>query len=122
MTAKKKDEVSRETYRAAFHKVQEELLQLRASLAKDASSEDALWEDLEATVGDSSGYYRFGRSRNGHYWARFKWTEGPHMGRYAIGGHTTLIKALWACQADVQAILSGKKTAPLDVGYKGKVK
>lgn len=122
MRSSKKDEVSREAYKEMYHKVQEELRQLKSDIISRQASAETFWEEAEATVGDAEGYYRFGRSGNGHYWFRFKWTQGALAGRYAIGGHNTLINAFLACQDDVQRCLSGKKMPPLDTGYKGKVK
>lgn len=122
MPASKKDEISREAYREMFHRVQAELNQLKQDIVRNQTTTEAFWEEAEATVVNSAGYYRFGRSRNGHYWFRFKWTEGPLAGRYAIGGHSTLCNAFLACQTDIDLCLSGKKVPPLDVGYKGKAK
>jgi len=115
-----RDQITKEGYREMYHKVKAELVQLRIQNTANTDDQEEVWEDLELQLDTSKGYFRHGKSGNGHYWYRFKWTEGPFAGRYSIGGHTTLRNAALVCLADISAVESGKKIAPLDVGYKGK--
>jgi hypothetical protein len=115
-----RDEISKEAYREMYHRVKEENARLRTADTSQRHDAEEVWEDLEHTLGTAVGYFRAGRSGNGHYWVRWKWTAGPHAGRYSIGGHTTLRNAALVCLADVSAVESGKKVAPLDVGYKSR--
>lgn len=122
MAQREKDPISREAYRSMYHAVQEELRALKQALRDGTAYEDDLWSEGEASMGEAVGYYRMGKSLNGHYWVRFKWTQGPLAGRYAIGGHNTLRNAFCACQSEIDACLSGKKMPPLDKGYAAKGK
>lgn len=122
MAQREKDPISREAYREMYHRTQEELRLLREAVRLGASAEDALWGEMEASVANSMAYYKLGRSLGGTYWVRLKWTQGPLASRYAIGGHSTLVNAIYACQDDADRILSGKKTAPIDIGYRDRKK
>lgn len=110
--------ISKEAYIRQYHEARAEIHSLRAQLAQVATSADTFIAELEAVSDRSAGYWRLGKSQNGHYWVRWKWTQGPEAGRYAIGGHSTLTLAIAACLADISLIEAGKKQAPLDVGYK----
>lgn len=118
--ARKHDDrtISKEAYERKYHETLAELHRVRAQLAQSDGEGDTWLDELEAVSDRSVGYWRIGRSGNGHYWVRWKWTHGPQAGRYAIGGHDSLRLAVACCLADISLIESGKKQAPLDVGYR----
>ena len=110
--------VSRETLERKYHEARAEIHQLRAQLASEGQGDETILPEMEEVLRRAVGYWRVGLSSNGHYWARYKWTQGDHAGRYAIGGHSSLPYAILACLADISLIESGKKVAPLDIGYR----
>jgi len=114
----KRDRISYETLERKYHEARAEIHQLRAQLLSEARADETILPELEHLTESHKGYGRWGRSQNGHYWVRWKWTQDVLTGRYAIGGHSTLPLAILACLADVDLIVSGKKVAPLDVGYR----
>lgn len=77
-------------------------------------------EDLVRTMDNNQGYWRMGRARDGNYFARWKWTEGPYAGHYVMGGHNTLPRAILSCQGEVDKVERGIRSPLLDKGYKGK--
>jgi len=115
-----RDEITKEGYREMYHRVKEENVRLRTANTADRHDAGDIGEDMALVLDSAEGYFRLGKSRNGHYWARWKWTQGTHTGRYAIGGHTTLRDAILVCLDYVSRVEQGKAIAPLDVGYKGK--
>jgi len=114
----KREGISKEMWEKKYHEAQAEIHSLRSQLVSADTSKDAIIDELEGLADREKGYGRWGRSLNGHYWVRWKWTAGPLQGRYAIGGHSTLAYAFLACLADVSMCERGKKEPPLDVGYK----
>jgi len=114
----RKDSISPKLMEKKYHEMLAEVQQLRAAAAAGTAS-DGIIDEMEHQLDmRDRGYYRLGKSQNGHYWCRFKWTVGAYAGRYAIGGHDTLAMAILACQEDVDRCESGKKMPPLDVGYR----
>lgn len=114
----RKDSISPKLMEKKYHEMLAEVQRLRAEAAAGEAS-DGLVEEMEHQLDKpDKGYYRFGKSDNGHYWVRYKWTSGRFKGRYAIGGHDDLASAILVCQEDVARCESGKKLPPLDVGYR----
>lgn len=110
--------ISPKLWEKKYHEVLAELQQLRAAAATGDASDGLVDEMQHQLDKPDTGYYRFGKSLNGHYWVRYKWTSGRYKGRYAIGGHDDLASAILCCQEDVERCESGKKLPPLDVGYR----
>lgn len=101
-----------------YHRVKEENVRLRLEATSDREVSETDWEELAHVLDTSGGYFRMGKAQNGHYWVRFKWTQGSQAGRYVIGGHTTLENAVLVALEAHAAVESGRRVAPLDVGYK----
>lgn len=114
----KKDEISAESYRKAYHAAQSELVALRAAIAAQQAPTVDLVEEMAHQLEKAPGYYRIGRSSAGMVWVRWKWTQGDHAGCYQIGGGATLYEALLSCNAAVDGVERGRREALLDVPYK----
>lgn len=104
---------------------EKEVVILRARLARlESSSSGELdgivvtFEDIERLLREDTGYWRLGRARDGNYWARWKWTQGPYAGHYCMGGHNNLRGAIDHAVGDYEAVCAGKQTPPYDKGFK----
>lgn len=83
-------------------------------IAGQPSLDDEICGELELVLTKEVGYWRLGRARNGDYWVRWKWTDGPYKGHYEIGGHTTLFGALGKCLDAMLLVEKGLKSPPYD--------
>lgn len=79
-----------------------------------------LLDDIAHILEKEACYVRIGRSSNGDYWARLKWTgEGSLAGYYTFGSASSLLSALCALLENVEAVYNGTRKAHKDNPYKG---
>lgn len=78
--------------------------------------------EVEAILSDRNrkGYFRVGISNEGAYWVRYKWTNGPLVGKYTFGSGDTVGLAFDQVVERVYACESGKRHAHTDEGYRPK--
>lgn len=70
--------------------------------------------ELAAILQAHTGYCRIGHSVQSGFWARYKWSQGPHDGMYTFGGNPALADALAEMCSRVYAVESGKLKATPD--------
>jgi hypothetical protein len=74
--------------------------------------------ELAAILERHQGYARMGHSETSGFWARYKWSEGPHDGHYTFGGHPSLETALASLCGRILQVESGKLKPTPDRPYR----
>lgn len=115
---KNADNISAETWKAAYHGQLEENRILRAQISDTADQAALVFSSIDKVLGASAGYYRMGRNPVGVYWVRWKWTQGPYANHYVIGGHESTMLAAMECLEQVEKVDKGRRTPLIDGGYK----